>query len=36
MRKVHGEALCLKATLDCGGEPPLVLYDKHPHGYSVA
>jgi outer membrane lipoprotein-sorting protein len=36
MREVNGEALGLKAPLDRGGEPPLVFYDKHPHGYSVA
>ena len=36
MREVHDEALGFQAALDRGGQPPLVLYDKHAHGYSVA
>jgi hypothetical protein len=35
VRQVDDEPLGLQAALDRGGQPPLVLYDKHAHGYSV-
>src|SRR5580704_5567758 len=32
---IDGEPRSLEAALDRGGQPPLVLNDKHSHGYSV-
>ena len=31
--EVHDESLSFEASLHGGGQPPLVLHYKHPHGY---
>jgi hypothetical protein len=33
--EVHDESLSFEASLHGGGQPPLVLYDKYPHTYSL-